>query len=78
MKLKKSAFTNNVSVWTPSINDYRSNPDWGMEVGQSEKHTFIEDGIEEILTAMVYYKIHDETEVMVGLGKGKKLLPYNE
>lgn len=78
MKLKNSAFTNNVSVWTPSINDYRSNPDWGMEVGQSEKHTFIEKGIEKILTAMVYYKIQDESEVMVGLGKGGKLQHYND
>lgn len=76
MKLKNTAFTNNVSVWTPSINDYRSNPDWGMEVGQSDKHTFTETGIEEILTAMVYYKIHDESEIMVGLGKGGKLQHY--
>ena len=78
MKLKNTAFTNNVSVWTPSINDFRSNPDWGMEVGQSEKHTFTEAGIDEILTAMVYYKIQDENEVMVGLGKGGKLQHFND
>ena len=78
MKLKNTAFTNNVSVWTPSINDFRSNPDWGMEVGQSEKHTFTEAGIDEILTAMVYYKIQDENEVMVGLGKGGKLQHFDD
>lgn len=72
MKLKNTALTNEVSVWTPSKKRYSSTPDWGMEIGQGDGGCFTEPGIEKILAAMVYYKIEDDSKIKVRLGQGNR------
>lgn len=77
MKLKNTAITNGVAVKSQTTNDYRSNPDWGMDIGQGAKHTFVEPGVAEIMNAMVYYMVDDTEHLLVALGKGSSLHPIS-
>ena len=73
MKLKNTAFISNIYT------NGSATADWGMDVGQGKNHYFLEKGIKEILTAMVYYKVNDIDNIRVSLGKGsgkKDPLPY--
>ena len=73
MKLKNTAFISNIYT------NGSATADWGMDIGQGKNHYFLEKGIKEILTAMVYYKVNDIDNIRVGLGKGsgkKDPLPY--
>lgn len=66
MRIKNTAFIHNVTV------NGSSNCDWGTDIGQGSKHTFTLSGFPEILNAMVYYKIEDEDNIEVILGKGNR------
>ena len=66
MKIKNTAFINNVTV------QGSSNCDWGTDIGQSKKHTFTLEGFPEFINAMAYYKIEDVENIKVILGKGNR------
>lgn len=66
MRIKNTAFIYNVTV------NGSSNCDWGTDIGQGSKHTFTLAGFPEILNAMVYYKIEDDDDLELILGKGNR------
>ena len=66
MRIKNTAFIYNVTV------NGSSNCDWGTDIGQGSKHTFTLAGFPEILNAMVYYKIEDNDDLELILGKGNR------
>ena len=73
MKLKNTAFIKNVTV------NGTSTPDWGTDLGQGVKHTFTLEGFPDIVNAMVYYRIIDEKNINVILGKGIRTpKPFSE
>lgn len=66
MRLKNTAFVNNITV------NGSSTADWGTELGQSQKHDFTLVGFPEIANAMLYYKITDVENLKIILGKGNR------
>lgn len=76
MKLKNTAFVKNVTI------NGASTPDWGTDLGQGVKHTFTLEGFPDIVNAMVYFRIFDEENISVILGKGirtpKPFSEYND
>ena len=66
MRLKNTAFVYNVTVLGTS------NCDWGTDIGQTRKHTFTLEGFPDFVNAMLYYKIDDEENIKVILGKGNR------
>lgn len=73
MKLKNTAFVKNVTV------NGASTPDWGTDLGQGVKHTFTLEGFPDIVNAMVYFRIFDERNIRVILGKGIRTpKPFSE
>ena len=66
MRIKNTAFVNNITV------QGSSNCDWGSDIGQSKKHTFTLEGFPEFINAMAYYKIEDVENIKVILGKGNR------
>ena len=66
MKIKNTAFNRNITV------KGSSNADWGVELDQSNKHLLSKNGSDEIITAMLYYKIPDTNNMKFILGKGNR------